>query len=118
MVILQILINISENDFEENYDVVIKIMSNIEKHNNTSITSSKFRGVSKTKYNSFRANIIKNKNSFNLGNYKLELQAAIAYNIISKKLNGEKAKLNNISEEDNEKYYNDVFKNMQRLKVI
>lgn len=27
-------------------------------------------------------------------------------------------KLNEISEEDNEKYYDDIFKNMQRLEVI
>lgn len=110
--------DISEINYEKNYDDVVKIMNNIEKRDNKSISSSKFRGVNKTKYNSFNANIIKNKENFYLGNYKLELQAAIAYNIKSKKLNGKKAKLNEILEEDNEKYYDEVFKNMQRLKII
>lgn len=108
---------ISENDFETNYDDVVKIMNNIKRRDNTSFTSSKFKGITKIR-DIYNAKIVKNKKIFNLGNYKLELQAAIAYNIISKKLNGKKAKLNEISEEDNEKYYNTVLKEMERIKAI
>jgi hypothetical protein len=107
--------DISENDFEKNYDTVVKIMNNIKKRNNISL----FIGVSKqNKSNNFMSNITKNKKKSYLGTYETEIEAAIAYNIISKKLNEKKAKLNIISDEDNEKHYNTVLKEMERLKVI
>jgi hypothetical protein len=111
--------DISIDDFEKNYDDVVKIMNNIKRLDNTSITSSKFRGVNKhNKSDDYISSITKNKIEYYLGTYNKEIEAAIAYNIKSIELNEKKAKLNEILKEDNEKYYDDVFKNMQRLKVI
>ena len=50
-----------------------------------------------------------------LGTYKLEIQAAVAYNIRAKELYGEFANLNDISEEDFNKYYQEVYDNIKRL---
>jgi hypothetical protein len=59
-------------------------------------TGIKFKGVSRTKYNRFRARIGVNYKHIELGCFSSEIEAAKAYNEAAKKYFGEFAQLNNI----------------------
>lgn len=61
--------------------------------------TSKYKGVSKTSHGTFRARIKLNRKQINIGHYKTEIEAAIAYNIKAKELFGEFAYLNQIEGE-------------------
>ena len=56
--------------------------------------SSKFLGVTKTKFNTWFAYVSYNKSLIRVGTYKTEIEAAIAYNLKSKEIKGNKARLN------------------------
>jgi hypothetical protein len=86
--------DISKDDYDNYYDEVIKTMNNVKRRNSTT-NASKFIGVT-LKNNNYIGTIIKNKIYYYLGQYHIEIKAAIAYNIKSKELNGNKAKLNEI----------------------
>jgi group I intron endonuclease len=62
----------------------------------TKVTSSKYVGVNKTKSkrNPWKATIMYRGKSYNLGVYKTEIDAALAYNKKALELYGESAKLN------------------------
>jgi hypothetical protein len=72
--------------------------------------SSIFKGVCKTK-NYWRVNISKDKQDYKLGNYKIELQAALAYNLKAIELFGEYANINEIDldEETEQKYKEEIY---------
>jgi len=111
-------INNNGNDLSVNTIDNLRINDNIgNAHNKTKNknASSKFYGVSYSKFaNNWRPSIQKNIKYY-LGCYKLEIQAAIAYNIKAKELYGEFANLNDISEADYNKYYKEVYDNIKRL---
>jgi len=59
----------------------------------------KYKGVTidkKGKYSYFRARIMVDKKTYNIGTFSSEIDAAIAYNVAAKKHFGEFAKLNHI----------------------
>ncbi len=58
--------------------------------------SSVYKGVSKTKWNTWKASIRKDKKGFHLGTFNNELEAAMAYDKAAKELFGEFAKLNGV----------------------
>lgn len=84
---------------------------NITKRKNT---VSQYIGVQHNK-NNWASYIQKNNKSYYLETYKLEIEASIAYNIKAKELYGSFANLNDISEEDFNKYYKEIFDNVARL---
>lgn len=109
--------SISEEDYNKNINEVIKIMNDIKRKDSTSASSSKYHGVN-FKCGKWRVIITKNKVKYFLGVYGCESEAGIAFNIKSYVLNGERAKLNDISHEDNLKYYDSVNENLRKLNMI
>lgn len=77
--------------------------------------SSKFYGVSYAISKNKWCSSIKKDIRYYLGCYKLEIQAAVAYNIRAKELYDELANLNDIPEADFNKYYKEVYDNIKRL---
>lgn len=79
-------------------------------HNKTKSAkaSSQYFGVHFSKRDQNWVASIKKDKTYSLGNYKHEIQAAIAYNIYATKLYKEFANLNTISQEDLDKYENDI----------
>lgn len=75
-------------------------------------TSSKYIGVHKHS-KKWRAIIYKNTIKNNIGNFVTEIEAAIAYNIKAKELYGEYANLNDISDEDYNKYSDEIYKKIK-----
>jgi hypothetical protein len=78
-------------------------------------TTSIYKGVLKIG-KKWSSTIRKNNEIYVLGTYESELYAGIAYNIKAKELYGEFANLNNISQEDYDKYYEDVINIMNNIK--
>jgi hypothetical protein len=68
--------------------------NNINKFKNKKGKTSEYKGVSKTIYNTYKAEIRFDKKRLKLGTFKNEDQAAIAYNIAALKYQGEFARPN------------------------
>lgn len=106
-------------------DVSINTLDNLRINTNTGNShnksknknaSSKFYGVSyKKSINRWRASISKEHIEYYLGCYKIEIQAAIAYNIKAKELYNNFANLNIIPEEDYNTYYEEIYNNIKKL---
>lgn len=78
-------------------------LANSEKPRNRSksITSSQYKGVSWHKgANKWRAGIVKNGVTYDLGLFKNEVDAAIAYDVAASKLFGEYARMNFVEDPD------------------
>jgi hypothetical protein len=91
----------------------------VNNHNRKGIGVSSYKGVSyKKSDDKWSANINKDKITYGIGVYDLEIQAAIAVNIKAKQLYGDEAYLNDISEEDISKHLSLVKGKMQSLSEL
>jgi hypothetical protein len=80
----------------------LRLVTHLENGKNKSKSKSKnctsnYKGVSKTPYNKFNGKIQFDNYVYGLGNYELEIKAAIAYNLAAKYLFKEFANLNKIT---------------------
>ena len=115
-------INNGVNNLNINTSINLRIndhSGNAHNKNKAAGTTSSYMGVSYNKLQEmYGVYVRKNNISYYLGQYKLEIKAAIAYNIKAKDLYGDYANLNNISTDDLNKYQQEVIDNLIRLKRI
>ena len=89
-------------------------------HNRTKSANatSKFFGVYFDKTKQKWISSIRKEKHYSLGTYKLEVQAAIAYNIYATKLYKEFANLNDVPQEDVDKYESEIRTKLEaRIKI-
>jgi hypothetical protein len=111
--------HIDRNKFDNRLQNLRIVTSSINNHNKAGRGSSNFRGVCYIRRdNIWSATITKDRIIYVAGNYKKEIQAAIAVNIKSKELYGDYANLNKISEEDLQENLPIVEAKMQALKDV
>jgi hypothetical protein len=112
-------INNKKND-NRTENLRISTLSN-NSHNKIKNTtkSSKYFGVSFQK-NQFKwsSTITQNSKKFFLGNYDIEIKAAIAYNIKAQEIYGNFSNLNDISKEDYDANIEDVKKIMEKRNML
>ena len=81
--------------------------------------TSIYKGVTKTPYNKFNGKINFNRNVYGLGNYELEIQAAIAYNLAAEYLFEDFANLNDIiiDKDIYNEYKNEILDKWKKTKI-